>query len=331
MEPIKTSTLLVRKLTAEDELIVQKLVLSIYGETYPTKSIYKKNGYANLVNSENVVCFGQFNSVNQLIGHTGFFINFKKGYAVSGYSMRIKGFTRIKRSDELETWEAIFTWLSKKIKYIHQNTTTCHLLAQMYADKILKSIPTGFVFDYALGIRLTDFKNPTDSTHILTQTNMLHEEPPKTVCVDDSKWADWIIFCFEGFNREITKIVGENKPFVLEQTETDPEIDLEKRTVHFDAAETVPTMPFSKSTCRTDLIYFPCDASHSYHILLENEYLPVGVCPSPIGNDEIVFQFVPKHKRADTIADLKLAKLFTEKAKLIIKRWIELCEETITS
>ena len=331
MELIKTSTLVVRRLTAEDETAFQKLLLSIYGNTYLYKSLYKKNGYANLVNSGNVVCFGQFNSENQLIGHTGFFFNFEKGYAISGLSMRIKGFARIKRSDELETWEAIFAWLSKKVTYVHQNTTTYHLLAQMYAHKILKSIPTGFIFDYVIGERLLDFNSPTHSMHALTQTSILHEEPLKTVYINDNKWADWIILCFEGLNREATKIAGEEKPFVLKQLESNAEIDIEKRVVHFDTDEAIPDMPLAKSIFRTDLIYFPCNANYSYDMLLENEYIPVGICPNPTDNDEIVFQFIPKNRRADAISNLKEAKLFTEKAKLIIERWIELCEETIAS
>ncbi len=332
MELIKTSTLLARRLTAEDEPAFQELLLSIYEYTYPYQSLYKKNGYADLVNSGNVACFGQFNSENQLIGHTGFFINFKKGYAISGLSMRVKSFTRINRSDELETWEAIFAWLSRKVKYVHQNTTTYHLLAQMYADRILKSIPTGFVFENAIGVKLLDSKNKDNLTHsinALTQTNILHEEPLKTVYIDDNKWANWIILCFEGLNRKVIKIAGEEKPFVLEQLEYNAELDLEKRVVCFDAAAPLPNGPFIKSKCRTDLIYFPCDAGHSYNILLENEYIPVGVCPNPIGSDEIVFQFIPKNRRADAISNLKDAKLFAEKARLIIKGWIELCEETI--
>lgn len=324
MELINTSTMIVRQMNSNDELEFQSLLRSVYGETYSYKNLYIRNGYSKLINSKNVTCFGQFNSGGSLIGHTGFFFNSRENYAISGLSMRIKNSIKVSKDDELKSWKAILRWVSKKVAYLHQNTTTYHLLAQMYAYNILEARTTGIIIDYAIGERLSNFKTPNHPMQALTQTTFLHPETRKIVYISENDWFDWISLCFKGLNRIPQKVIGKIIPFTIDKIETISEISLERRRVKFFVKGNI-----EKSNLRTDLIHFPCYEGHSFEPLLVAGYIPVGVMPNVTKYDEIVFQHLPISKRPYAIKTIKQAKLFSKRSQVIVKKWIELCEETM--
>ena len=314
-----------RLITKDDSEEFVKLLNRVYGDTYSYSELYSSQGYESFLEKPGVFCFGSFDEESRMIGHTCVtFSDPKNNYAESGMSMR-KPFNRaVSRNTEVETWETILDFASKKTTYLHCNTTTYHSFAQRYAKKILSGKFTCLIFDYAQGEKLRHINHIDRPMLALTLTTILKPTEKKRVLIPENSWANWLISILNQFNRLSVVVKPKNEMLTLNVINENNNLKLTRYI-----ANKYPTEGFNIKEVHTSslnvLINLPLDGC-GFDYLLELGYLPVGIRPHHTRTDEVVFQHFTEKSKEAVSKTISNAKIYSTIDKNFINEWLAICK-----
>lgn len=324
------SSAYIRKLTAFDEAQFIKLLRAVYGDTYSYDILYEPGGYSSLINSEQLTSYGEFDSDNRLLAHTGFWHKEKNSdYVESGSSFRLPaGSSEFKSSSTQAAWREVLHNLSREYTFIHQHCSTLHVLAQRYASQFMNAKPCGFILGYAQDEKIKGVAHCAENMHALMMTSVLRIEPfPEQDIYVPELFKSWISTSYQNLNIP-RKVYGLNSaPMIivpeinLDTLESNSYISLLRRRV-LKAPE--PTGTIQCSSKRTDLIHLPLDSpelvSSVVPMLLDLGYLPCGLRPHIQQPDELIFQRFDGYR--NVIGSLlEVMKIANKNTKEWIDQW----------
>jgi hypothetical protein len=320
----------VRWLGAGDGHRLVELVRACYGDSYSYASLYQPDAIEALWAHGSLLSLGYVDEVGQLDGHTGFWRKDpKQEYVESGLSLIRPGARRGFGVDPVLMWRALLERWSRATGFIHQNTTTRHTRAQLYAARYMRARPTGWVFDYALGETLVGLVEEPAPMHALTMSTALRPdaEAPQ-LAVPEGRWAGWLTELVRGVLPTAVVVPvtcsSELGSLWLEPIEHNPSLELRRRVVMGIGGAPAP----AAAAARVELVHLPMRAalvSMAWASLLAGGYVPVGVRPHLHRDSEIVLQSSTlAHGRA-AIASMSLAGPLVHR---LAGEWLEACGPT---
>lgn len=324
------------RLLPEDASIVIDLIKAVYGNTYSYKDYYSVDYVQKLLAEEKIISFGTFNDLGELAGHTALIAKDTScEYYESGMSMRHPRRKPVDKLIEAELFEYIFEFASKKAFFIHQNTTTYHAFAQRYARKFMNTKFCGLIHSYAYGEKIQNIQHSQNSMSAIMYTSILSEDPnqQKDIFLPNGIWGEWLkqiimnlgvsrnlVFCeAKGYNPSETMyltLIEENKYLDLYRFAI---CDSDFKQFDFDP----------KLESRTLLIHMPAKEhliEKYFLLLLQNNFLPIGIRPHNRRMDEIIFQRISTADLRDKLDD---CKIFWENEKKLLDDWCYSCQKTI--
>lgn len=193
----RVNGLTLRPLNGNDYPQFERLLNSVYGNSYSYQSLYTNSGFEKLVDRPQVISLGLF-SEEDLVGHTGLYLDrIKHGILDSGLSFRNPFAARVSRKDEAKIWSRSLHHLAKFGSVMNQNVTTYHHFAQMYSERSLKSFPTGQIFNFAVGEQFSFYPSTDLPMHAVTYASPLRTigfyPKQETAASPFKEWIDkWI-------------------------------------------------------------------------------------------------------------------------------------------
>lgn len=321
-----------RALGADDEAALQRLLRSVYGETYSYRDLYQPGGLRRLLATGQALLFGDFTARGELFSHTAFLLKDPRGeYVESGMSLRDPWLREHGRAPDADAWAMLFARVPEGVAYVHQNTTTLHPLAQRYASRYMRAAPSGLIADYSIGERLAGFSSSDAPAQSLTMTTALAPAPTsREVTLPDTLWSPWISARLSRWNR---RLVSSLRPIDLDSlslglVEDNRDLSLRRRSI--DRGEGAPLVTtLARDRARTDLVHVPLDdRSAALPWLLDEGYLPVGIRPHARRPDELIVQHLTPDRREAVSTSLRAARFHGEESRGLISDWIERCGRT---
>ncbi len=323
----------VRWLGAGDGPRLVELVRACYGETYSYAGLYRAHEIEALWAEGVLLSLGHEDELGQLDGHTGFWRKDPKGeYVESGLSLIRPRARRGFGVDPTAMWRALLERWSQCAAFIHQNTTTRHPRAQLYAARYMRARPTGWVFDYALGERLVELAEDAAPMHALTMSTALHPAgsesgPGPALAVPRGRWADWLAKLLRGVLPTATVVPvdcsGERASVKLEPIEDNPSLALRRRAV-VGLGAVASAMP----PARVELVHLPMQpalVAATWASLEADGHVPVGVRPHARRSCEIVLQRLHLDRAREAAAEMTLAGSHVRE---LAREWLEACART---
>ena len=318
---------LVRRLNAEDEEQFIKLFRAVYGDTYSYNLLYEPGGFSSLIDSEQLISYGEFDSTNKLLAHTGFWHKEKESdFVESGCSFRLSRRTsNIKTSTIQTAWHEAFQSLSSNYDFIHQHCSTLHVLAQRYASHFMNAKSCGLIVEYAQEEQVKGIGHCSDNMHALIMTTVLHPDSfaPKEVYVPEL-FKNWIEIIYQNltiprtvYGMKTVRQTNTAPKISLAALESNPYISLQRRKL---IKEQVCNENIKISSKRTDLIHVPLNCPELSSVipqLFALGYYPCGVRPHVEQADELILQRLSgKYSLISNLLDhMKIANINT-------KEWI---------
>ncbi len=312
------------------------LVRACYGETYSYAAFYQPEEIEALWASGSLLSLGHVDDQGRLGGHTGFWNKDpNREYVESGLSLIRPDARRGFAVEPATMWRMLLEHWARTTEFMHQNTTTRHVRAQLYAARYMRARPTGWIFDYAIGEVLVGLAEAPAPMHALTMTTALspHGLAP-TLAVPEGPWAGWLARVVGGALPEAVVVpvaytrASTSTSLAFEPIEWNPSLALRRRAVRL-TSDVLASSDASSSPARVDLVHLPMLTEHvaaAWSSLLARGYLPVGVRPHRRRPSEIVLQFLPRSDRcADMIASMSLAGPPVQR---LATEWLQTCERT---
>jgi hypothetical protein len=324
----------VRWLGPGDAPRLVELIRACYGETYAHAPLYRPGAIEAAWTSGLLLSLGHLDEHGRLDAHTGFWRKDPRGdHVESGLSLVHPSARRGFALDSTTMWRSLLDRWSRIVGFIHQNTTTRHVHAQLYARRLMRAVPTGWVFEYALDEVLVGLAEAPAPMHALSMTTVLR--PPAlglALAIPEGPWAGWLTDVIAGVlpdARVIEIEVGDSRDGdrpALELIEHNPSLGLRRRVITIDGASS--SEPF-ESSVRVDLIHLPMTpamVSSHWNALVTRGYLPVGVRPHRSRPSEIVLQAIADPAGCATaIAAMNLAGARLER---LATGWLGACART---
>ena len=311
-------------MTASDEAQLIQLLNDVYGSTYSYRQFYKAGIYSNYLNSTKSIAFGAFLGDGTLISHTAFnFIDPKLNYVESGMSLRRLVYKKGLRDIEKRAWEEISNYLSKKVNYIHQQTTTYHSFAQKYAEDTMNAIPSGMIFNYVTGEQVQSMPLFRQPMHAITYTTSLNFHK-KYIQLPDNPYYDWLVNLFDNFGRLVRKCKANNTEILsfkeITTNETLSLCRLSAKNVKIDYEQ--------PNTNRLTLVHVPCDGT-SINTLISQGYYPVGIRVHSSRQDEIIMQNLSSTDIRVLADDLRYIPLYNKYFSEVMANWVLITQSQI--
>jgi hypothetical protein len=315
-----------RRVEESDEPALRELLRRVYGDTYSYRALYQPGGGAAPQRSPPAQVWGVVSTSGEMVSHTPVHFKDPRGdYVESGMSFRNPR-ARVRLPDAM-VWNRLIARMAARFAFMHQNTSTWHVLAQRYAERHLRARPTGFIVDYVAGEKLSGIEHPDGPMQALTMSTVLRPDllPPPSLprAIPDGPWGAWAAAVLGSFGvTAFTTAAAPAEPLGLEPVEDNPAIGLSRRAVVPGGARLEPVAR------RTDLIHVPCDdRMAAFPRLVELGYVPVGVRPHATRPDELVLQHLPGTRRAEAAAALAGAALLPT-GRSLLESWLETCART---
>lgn len=315
-----------RRLDAADEPAFQRLLTTVYGDSYAYRDLYAPGGYARLLARGDVVSWGDVADDGELHSHTAFLCKDpRQSYVESGLSLRNPSLASNGRTPDHVVWEALLGEARELAPLLHQNTTTQHPLAQRYARRHMRARPTGFIVDYAVGEHIVGMPPPGGPMQALTMTTVLRDDTtarPTRAPLPSTPYSNWLSGLLASWGVEAVDAAPSKDAAGLDPVEWNSAIDLRRRAVSRASRATDAT---DGRAPRTDLIHVPCDERlATLAELVERDYVPVGVRPQRARPVEVVLQCLPHGRRQEARARLRAASLVGDDARALVRAWCDL-------
>jgi hypothetical protein len=319
-----------RQLEPSDEPAFVALLKAVYGESYSYRELYRPGGVAALIRSGRATLWGDFNEAGELLSHTAFLWKDPRyDYAESGISLR--GSRAREGTSDAIVWQRLFGWLSDRCALVHQNTSTWHPLAQRYADRYMRAVPSGIIVDYTVGERLIGIPHPQTPMQALTMTTVVRPDrlppPDRPRAVPPGPWGAWASDTLRTLGITGIEVLkpSATAPLYVDEIEQNEALSLRRRAIA--RSEGPPLTP--DEGVRTDLVHLAFDARMAAFPALERDgYVPVGARIHASRPDELVLQRLPGERRADAMAALSRAH-FAAPGRAFVERWLHACAQTL--
>lgn len=265
----------------EDERKLIGLLEACYGSTYSHKHLYNVGSFQALWREGRLASLGSFDD-EALLGHTGLWFKDPEGdFAESGLSlMDPRARLDPQRVHELQAWPWLRARLSEWVGALHQNTTTLHAGAQLYALRHIGAQMSGLVPAYAEGESLLGLAPPGATMHALTMTTPLRPIKARQVCVPSARLGGaWLAALAGswGLEAEVVEPAADALAWTQE-LERAPGLGLVRRRAQVErrwAGE-----PLEATDARVDLLHLPAQREEVAGLsaaLWGAGYVPVGL------------------------------------------------------
>lgn len=311
----------------DDEPAFLQLLGAVYGETYAHRGLYDAGAYAAWVARPDVVAFGDFADDETLYSHTALlFKDPRREYAESGLSMRDPSKRGASRMPDEALWPLLAAALGPEVAWLHQNTSTAHLLAQRYARRHLAARPAGLIVRFTVGERLRGAAESPAEMHALAMSSRL-TEARRAVRLPSHPWAPWLAERLALLGREVDVVSAswaDHTPAV-ETFEENVSLSLRRRVVRA-AGDRLDGV----SRFRTELVHLPLDArAASFSALCDAGFVPVGVRAHARRPDEVVFQALDLKGDASLLGAVRGARCLGDDAEGLVASWVARCERAL--
>lgn len=325
----------VRWLGPGDGPLLVALLRACYGYTYSYADLYRPETSERLWASGELSSLGYLDADGRLAGHTGFWRKDPRGeYVESGLSLVHPAARRGFPVDAGQLWRALRASWSRETGFIHQNTTTRHSRAQLYAIRYMRARPTGVIVEYALGERVVGLAEAPAPMHALTMTTVLEAGPAQTLALPSGPWATWLAQVIAGVLPSARVVPAAGAPVAcgLEPIEWNASLGLRRRAITLAGGSgSLPeelAAP-SRAGVRTELIHLPLRpalVAGAWDSLLAAGYLPVGIRPHRRRTTELVLQQLGDRSRCErAVAAMELPGASLRR---FVEGWWEACART---
>lgn len=324
-------------LTEAEEPAFRALLHARYGSTYSYPVLYEPGGASRLWRSGRLLSLGELNGQGAIVSHTGLWTMPGRDSVDSGLSLTHPSQrTAMDRDEHSRLWRYLLDKLRGHVGFVHQHTSTLHLMAQRYASRIMGAVPVGLVVDYTRGETLMGVEGSGVPMQALEMTTVLRPLPSRTRYLPAGPWGEWVLSILSGLDLAGTAILVPPAPrsraerYVLRPIDWNESLRIERRElVGFSGSETgEPTLRAPRA--RVDLVHLsmgePQRVAEGTPALLASGYLPTGVRLRREAPDELVFQHVADVRAAREA--LGRARLAGKEAQALFAGWSERCART---
>jgi hypothetical protein len=326
-----------RWLTEPDEPPFQELLHARYGGSYSYSSLYEPGGASRLWKSGRLLSLGELNGQGAIVSHTGLWVTPGRDSVDSGLSLtHPTQRTAMDRGEHARMWRHLLDSLKGHVGFVHQNTSTLHLMAQRYASRIMGAVPVGLIVDYTQGETLIGVEGSGVPMQALAMTTVLAPLPPRTRYLPAGPWGEWLLPILEGLGLSGTAaMVPLESRFPAERyrfrpLEWNESLRLERRELVGLAGSGAGELTPLSRRARVDLVHLqmgePRRVAEGTPALLAAGYRPTGIRLHLQEQDEIVFQHVGDAKAA--CSALSHARPAGKNAQALFTGWIERCART---
>jgi hypothetical protein len=326
-----------RWLTADDEPALRELLHARYGSSYSYRLLYEPGGAGRLWCSGALLSLGEFDARGVLLSHSGLWIHPGRDSIDSGLSLtRPSHRSALDRAEHLRLWGILRGVLRVHVGFVHQNTSTLHLMAQRYASRVMEAVPTGLILHYTQGETLVGVEGSGLPMHALAMTTVLSPLPSRARYLPEGPWGEWLLFILAGLGLAGTGVfvsapsgrgLGDLAPRPLEWNAS---LRLERRVLGPPDGTSPASASLQSPRARVDLLHLPMAearlVAEGTALLLSRGYLPTGLRLHQHAPDEIVFQFVEDVGAAREA--LCRARLAGADARTLFTGWSERCART---
>jgi len=322
----------VRWLGPGDGALLVDLIRACYGETYSYRELYEPDAIEARWARGELLSLAHVDAQGRLDGHTGFLRKDPKHeYVESALSLIRPGARRGFAVEPGPMWRALLSAWAQEVAFIHQNTTTRHPRAQLYAARYMRARATGWVFDYALAETIVGLAETPAPMHALTMSTVLEPSPlARPLAVPDGPWHTWLARLVRGVLPEATVVpvpcANVREPWVLTSIENNPSLGLRRQGVE-STGEGGGSQDATPS--RVDLVHLPMRPAlvrAAWRGLQAGGYVPVGLRPHRHRDCEIVLQRIELERGREALETMVLTG---NRVRELASGWLEAC--TLTS
>ncbi|WP_224243513.1 hypothetical protein [Hyalangium gracile] len=326
-----------RWLSESEEPAFRELLHARYGDTYSYPVLYEPGGASRLWRSGRLLSLGELNAQGAIVSHTGLWTAPGRDSVDSGLSLTHPTLrTAMDRDEHARMWRYLLERLRGHVGFVHQHTSTLHLMAQRYAARIMSAVPVGLIVHYTRGETLIGVEGSGLPMQALEMTTVLGPLPPRTRYLPEGCWGEWLrsILAGVGLSGSVVLVPAEPRArpvrHVLRPIDWNESLRIERRELVRTSGpeEGEPTLLSARA--RVDLLHLSMgDARHvaeATPVLLAAGYRPTGIRLHQEAPDELVFQHVGDVKAA--CEALGRARLAGKDSQALFAGWIERCART---
>lgn len=326
-----------RWLTEADEPAFQDLLRARYGDSYSYRSLYQPGGAARLWKAGTLLSLGEFDAQGRIVSHTALWAAPGRDAVDSGLSLtRPFQRTAMDHAEHARMWRYLRDKLRSHVGFVHQNTSTLHLMAQRYASRIMEAVPVGLVLDYTQGETLMGVEGSGVPMQALAMTTVLVPPALRVRYLPEGPWGEWLrsILTGLGLAETVVQVPSARRAlpegFVLRPRDWNESLRIERRELAGFGAAGQGELTLRSSRARVDLLHLSTGearrVAEATPVLLAAGYLPTGVRLRQHEPDEIVFQHVADGAAAREA--LSGARLAGPQARALFMGWSERCART---
>jgi hypothetical protein len=326
-----------RWLSEPDEPALRELLQARYAESYSYPFLYEPGGASRLWRTGTLLSLGEFDARGALLWHTGLWCKPGRDCMDSGLSVALPSRrTAMDRAEHERLWRYLLERLKERAGFLHQHTSTLHLMAQRYASRFMRAVPVGLVVDYTQGETLIGVEGSGVPMQALAMTTVLAPLPPRRRYLPEGPWGEWLasILATVGLAGTVSLTPLERRPRaegpVLRALDWNESLRLERREL-LGFTEAGPGAPGLRSErARVDLVHLstgePQRVAEATPVLLAAGYVPTGLRLRQGEPDELVFQHLPAPGKAREAVGR--ARLDGVEARDLVSGWVERCART---
>ncbi|WP_434390594.1 hypothetical protein [Melittangium boletus] len=326
-----------RWLTEPDEPALRELLHARYAGSYAYRFLHEPGGASRLWSAGALLSLGEFDAQGTLLWHTGLWCTPGRDSLDSGLSLALPSRrTAMDRAEHARLWNHLLERLAARVGFLHQQTSTLHLMAQRYASRFMRAVPVGLLVDYTEGETLVGVEGSGLPMQALAMTTVLAPPPPRRRFLPAGPWGEWLasLLAASGLPGTVELVPLERRPRVgglgVRPLDWNASLRLERRELVASAGEGQGALALPSSRARVDLVHLsmgePQRVAEATPVLLAAGYLPTGLRPRLDAPDDIVFQYLPAPERAREAVGR--ARLDGEAARALWSGWGERCART---
>ncbi|WP_147454746.1 hypothetical protein [Corallococcus sp. AB038B] len=325
-----------RWLAEPDEPAFRELLHARYAETYSYPFLYEPGGAGRLWRDGALLSLGEFDARGALLWHTGLWSKPGRDSLDSGLSVALRSRRTIMgRAEHEALWGSLLERLGRWVGFLHQNTSTLHVMAQRYASRFMRARPMGLVVNYTRGETVIGVEEGLGvPMQALAMTTVLAPPPPRRRHLPEGPWGEWLasILAGVGLAESVVFTPLERRVWkegaVLRPLDWNASLRLERRVLVGFSAEGTPALTSERA--RVDLIHLPMGepqwVAEGTPVLLAAGFLPTGIRLRQHEPDELVFQYVADARAACEV--VSRARLDCARARELFAGWMERCART---
>lgn len=326
-----------RWLNPTDDQVFGRLLREVYGDTYSYREVYEPGGYGRLLLARRIMAVGEFNALGELIGHTAFLLKDPLAdYVEQGMSFRRPAERGTDKDSHSKLCMYLFQYMKERFSFVHQNVTTYHPAAQVYASKGWGAVATAFIVDYAANETVRGIEHANTPMNALSMSARLRRKLPhvstRAAHLPRGAWGEWLATLLTRVQPEARVVFVEQSAaspegeFVAERFETNAALQL---TRHVLSSRRSSAALLDQAGSRVSLVHLPTNDARLIATqvprLMAEGYLPVGIRPHGRRADEIIMQYT-QMSQAELAARVKTARFASPADQQIFEAWVSLCQ-----